>query len=219
MELSCRAGRTSVHLLAYLHDESDPDLRAEVSRSRASRERRAEVMVERIGRDHDLVWDDVRRHVTPGATVGRPHIADALVGKGLFRSRDEVFATVLADGSPYYVAHYAPDVVDAVRLVRRAGGVPVMAHPRAAARGRVVPDVVIEEMAAAGLAGLEVHHRDHDAAARRHLLDLAGALGLLVTGSSDWHGSGKANRLGECTTDPHVLAAIEAQASGTAVVR
>jgi predicted metal-dependent phosphoesterase TrpH len=97
--------------------------------------------------------------------------------------------------------------------------VPVIAHPRSGTRGRAVSDALVEELAAAGLAGLEVHHRDHDADAVRHLADLARSLGLLVTGSSDYHGDGKLNRLGEHTTSPDVLEAIESLATGTAVVR
>ncbi|HEX3004238.1 MAG TPA: phosphatase, partial [Angustibacter sp.] len=99
-----------------------------------------------------------------------------------------------------------------------AGGVPVMAHPLARRRGRVVDDAVIEQMADAGLAGLEVYHRDHDHAEREHLLALARRLDLLVTGSSDYHGAGKPNRLGENTTDDEVLAEIERRATGSAVV-
>ena len=103
-------------------------------------------------------------------------------------------------------------------MVRAAGGVPVIAHPWSRTRGRVVGDSLVEEMAAAGLAGLEVHHRDHDADAVRHLPALARSLDLLVTGSSDYHGDGKLNRLGEFTTSPEVLEAIESLGSGTAVV-
>ena len=114
--------------------------------------------------------------------------------------------------------HYAPDPVDAVRLVVEAGGVAVHAHPFGRGRGAGVGDAVIEEMAAAGLGGLEVDHRDHDDAARAHGRELAERLGLLVTGSSDYHGAGKENRLGENTTAPEVLAEIEARSSGTVPV-
>jgi hypothetical protein len=97
--------------------------------------------------------------------------------------------------------------------------VPVFAHPFAHRRGRTVGVDVIEAMTRAGLAGLEVDHRDHDDAARARLREIAAALGLVVTGSSDYHGDGKPNRLGENTTDPDVLAEILAQGRGTAVVR
>ena len=144
-----------------------------------------------------------------GTTIGRPHIADALVAAGLSPDRSAAFATILATDTPYYVPHYAPDAVAAVRGIRAAGGVPVFAHPGADGRGRVVSDAVIEEMTAAGLAGLEVFHRDHDERQRARLEDLARTLGLFVTGSSDYHGAGKPNRLGENTTARTVLEQIE----------
>jgi predicted metal-dependent phosphoesterase TrpH len=218
MEISCGSRGVSVHLLSYLHDPDDPGLAAEVDEARDSRHHRAERIVELLSRDVDVSWADVEEQVAEGATIGRPHIADALVARGVVRDREEAFATLLSSRGPYYVRHYAPDPVLAVRLVVAAGGVPVMAHPMARRRGRVVADEVIEEMADAGLAGLEVFHRDHDHDEREHLLALARRLDLLVTGSSDYHGAGKPNRLGENTTDDEVLAEIERRATGTAVV-
>jgi predicted metal-dependent phosphoesterase TrpH len=166
-----------------------------------------------------LHWDDVLEHIDAGATIGRPHIADALVAKGIVPSREIAFRDYLYVGSPYYASHYAPDPVRAVRLVGEAGGVAVMAHPFASKRGRVVEDSLIEAMAAAGMAGLEVHHRDHDPEQVRHGLDLAASLNLFVTGSSDYHGAGKPNLLGENTTDPLVLQQIEDLATGVEVLR
>ena len=219
VEVSCQADGVSVHLLGYLHDPAAPGLAAELHRARESRRTRARRIVDKLSAAVPLTFEEVLAGVPTGATLGRPHIADALVAKGVVATRDEAFATWLHAGSPYYAVHYAPDAVRAVRLVRAAGGVPVMAHPFAARRGYLVDDEVIEEMADAGLAGLEVHHPDHDAPARRHGLALAARLGLLVTGASDYHGAGKPNRLGECVTDPAVLAVIEEQGTGTAVVR
>jgi predicted metal-dependent phosphoesterase TrpH len=219
MEISCQHENISIHLLCYLQDPAAPGLLKEVNRSRESRETRAQRIVDLLACDLPLHWDDVLEQTTPGATIGRPHIADALVAKGIVPSRDVAFADYLYAGSPYYASHYAPDPVRAVRLVREAGGVAVMAHPFASQRGRVVEDAVIEAMAAAGLAGLEVHHRDHDGAEIRHGLDLAASLGLMVTGSSDYHGVGKSNQLGENTTDPVVLEQIEALATGLDVLR
>jgi predicted metal-dependent phosphoesterase TrpH len=164
-------------------------------------------------------WDDVLVQVEPGATIGRPHIAAALVDKHIVTSIQSAFDSYLKDGSPYFVAHYAPDPVTAVRLVGEAGGVAVMAHPFAAGRGPVVDDAVIEAMAAAGMAGLEVHHPDHSADEVRHGTELASALGLFVTGSSDYHGDRKVNRLADRTTDPVVLQQIEDLASGVQVLR
>ncbi|MBO0608512.1 PHP domain-containing protein [Myceligenerans salitolerans] len=200
-----------VHVLAYLHDPGHPGLLAELRRTRESRATRAERMVGLLAEDYPITWEDVLAQTEPGTTIGRPHLADALVAAGAVVDRDEAFATMLHTGSPYYAPHYAPDAVEVVRLVRDAGGVPVFAHPGADRRGRIVPDETIADLAGAGLAGLEVHHRDHDARARHRLVVLADALGLLVTGSSDYHGRGKANRIGENTTTPQVLAEIERQ--------
>ncbi len=220
IEVSCARGWQSIHLLAYLPDPTHPDLTAELEHARSSRDTRLDRMVARMAADGiPVTVESVRAEVEPGATAGRPHIADALVRAGVVAHRDEAFATVLGNDSPYYVSHYAPDPVRAVEVVRAAGGAAVVAHAWSATRGRVVADRVIEEMVGAGLTGLEVHHRDHTPEAVRHLTDLATALGLVVTGSSDYHGEGKLNRLGEFTTDPDVLAAIEDVASGVPVVR
>lgn len=210
-EISCRADGISVHLLSYLHDPEHPGLLAVAERTRAARLTRARDIVERLAEDFELSWADVEAQTVPGTTVGRPHIADALAARGHVVDRSAAFASLLATGSPYYLPHYAPDAVEAVRLVRQAGGVPVMAHPGALSRGRIVTDEVIERMADAGLAGLEVHHRDHDEAQFRRLAHLAASAGLLVTGSSDYHGGGKPNLLGEHTTTADVLEAIEDQ--------
>ena len=219
IEVSCQHGGISIHLLGYLQNPSAPGLVEEQERSRESRETRAQRIVERLSQDFDLHWDDVLKQVGPGATVGRPHIADAMVEKRIVADRGEAFARYLYTGSPYYLPHYAPDPVTAVRLVTQAGGVAVMAHPFASGRGFVVKDAVIEDMAAEGMAGLEVYHRDHTGAEVQHGLDLAVSLGLFVTGSSDYHGKGKPNLLGENTTDPIVLQQIEAMASGVEVLR
>lgn len=210
-EISCTAGGVSVHLLSYLHDPADAALAAGFADSRRHRTSRAEAMVARLAHDLPITWQDVLAEAAPGATIGRPHIADALVRLGLVADRGEAFAGVLRTDSPYYVRYRAPAAVDAVVAVRAAGGVPIMAHPRASVRGRVVSDAVICEMIEAGLAGLEVDHRDHTAAERDELAALAARHGLLRTGASDYHGAGKPNRLGENTTSPEVLAAIVEQ--------
>ena len=149
IEVSCQHEGISIHLLGYLHDPTSPGLLSELDRSRESRETRAQRIVDLLSRDLPLSWDEVLEQIKPGATVGRPHIADAMVAKGIVASRDLAFADYLYDGSPYFVAHYAPDPVKAVRLLWEAGGVAVMAHPFASSRGSVVDDTVIEAMAAA----------------------------------------------------------------------
>ncbi|GAA1851720.1 PHP domain-containing protein [Myceligenerans crystallogenes] len=215
MEISARAlvgeRHVSVHILSYLHDPAHAGLRVELDRTREARETRAEKMVELLAEDYPITWDDVLAQTEPGTTIGRPHLADALVAAGVVTDRDEAFATMLHPGTRYYVRHYAPEALEVVRLVRDAGGVPVFAHPGADGRGRIVPDATIAELAGAGLAGLEVDHRDHDEDARRRLAGLAAEHGLLVTGSSDYHGRGKVNLIGECTTTPESLAEIERQ--------
>lgn len=215
VEISCKVRDISVHLLSYLHDPTDADLHAELALTRDDRVGRARRMVQRIAADYPLTWDDVVEHVTEGASVGRPHIADAMIALGLVESRDQAFETTLHRSSPYYVGHYAPQAVDAVRLVRAAGGVPVMAHPRAGRRGRVVTDEDVAGLAAAGLLGVEADHPDHTPGERDAVRRLAGELGLLVTGSSDYHGPARPNRLGSFTTDPQVYRAIVAAGRGS----
>jgi len=213
-ELSCTASGISVHLLSFLHDPEDPDLRRESARARESRDNRAREMVRRISADYSITWADVQAQAGPNATIGRPHIADALADKGYVPDRSAAFERILAAGGPYYVSYYAQDVIQAVRRVRAAGGVPILAHPRARARGRVISDDVIAAMTEAGLAGLEVDHRDHTDSDRAQLRALAHDLDLLITGASDYHGAGKVNELGENTTDPEVLEQIQAQGMG-----
>ncbi|PFG33867.1 PHP domain-containing protein [Sanguibacter antarcticus] len=217
-EISARADGVSVHLLSYLHDPEHPALLEQNDRVRTARTERARTIVSRLGRDFAITWADVLDQTELGTTIGRPHIADALVAAGYVVDRSAAFASMLHAGSEYYVPHYAPDAIDAIRAVRAAGGVAVFAHPGAEQRGRVVADAVIEEMAAAGLVGLEVRHRDNGPEQQRRLSEIAVSLGLLVTGSSDYHGAGKPNRLGENTTTPEVLDAIE-ELGRIAVVR
>jgi predicted metal-dependent phosphoesterase TrpH len=217
-EVSARASGISIHLLSYLQDPTHPALTVELDRTRDARLNRARQIVELLAVDVPISWDDVLEQARDAVVVGRPHIADALVARGVVPDRDAAFVHLLASAGPYHVPHYAPDGPDAVRAIRAAGGVPVFAHPGADARGRIVPDRVFDRLAAAGLGGIEVDHRDHSPAQRARLRGIAERLGLLVTGSSDYHGDGKANRLGENLTAPGVLAAIEDQGT-TEVVR
>lgn len=219
MEVSCSSDGISVHMLSYLHDPSDPGLLAEVDKARDSRLQRARRIVDKLATDYPITWDDVESRISTGTAVGRPHIADTLIAAGVVADRTEAFAHILHPRGPYYATHYAVDALRAVRLVRAAGGVPVMAHPMAHTRGRVIGEDVLEEMIDAGLAGLEIDHRDNAESARKRLRQIAAAHDLIVTGSSDYHGSGKDNVLGENMTTPAALAAIEAAGSGTGVVR
>lgn len=220
MEISCRTEQgISVHLLSYLHDPTHEGLLEEITKARDARLTRAERMVTLLSEDYPLTWDDVIHHVAPGATLGRPHIADALVAAGVVADRSEAFTSILTSHSRYFVQHYAPEPALAVELVCAAGGVPVFAHPVASSRGRVVGEQTYRDMIDAGLAGVEVDHRDNSDEGRKFLRGLAARNGLLMTGSSDYHGEGKPNRLGENLTTPEAFARIEELGTGSAVVR
>jgi len=220
-ELSCRwygvRPAIPLHLLAYLFDPAEPRLAAGLTRLREDREHRAERIVGLLRSDGvDISWPEVQRYAA-GGSVGRPHIAQALIRAGLVRTTDEAFTSRWL-GSRYFVPKADLDVFEAVRAVRDAGGVPVFAHPRATKRGRVVPDRLIEELAAAGLAGLEADHEDHTPRQRVEVRALAESLGLVVTGSSDFHGTHKTVRLGAFQTAPEAYEKIIAAASGVPVL-
>jgi len=215
MELSAKHVWRSVHVLAYLFDPADAALRAETDRIRDDRVGRAERIVRNIGRDYELSWDDVLEQTTMDATVGRPHIADALIARGIVRDRTEAFDDILHPREGYYEPHYAPDPLTAVRLITRAGGVAVIAHPVTAGRDRMLPLNMIEQLIAAGLGGFEIDHRENTAAGKRALREIAARHDLIVTGSSDYHGAGKPNRPGENTTSDEMVARIIERATGT----
>ena len=208
-EMSCASSGISVHLLAYLFDPASPSLVDNFRRTREDRETRAARMVENLSADYPITLDDVLAFAPEGGPVGRPHIADALVAAGAFPDRSAAFVKALHPSGPYYVHHWALDPVEACRLVRAAGGVPVAAHPRAASRQRrLVPDETFAQMAEAGLAALEMNHRDQDPEQREQVRLLAQRLGLGLSGASDYHGTGKPNRLGENLMPPELLEQI-----------
>jgi 3',5'-nucleoside bisphosphate phosphatase len=199
MELSCKLGGRSLHLLAYLFDADHPDLAAELRRIRDDRVLRAQAMVSRLAElGVDITWDQVAAIAGP-AVVGRPHIARAMVAAGAIASPREAFTRDwIGDGGWAYVGRYALDPIHAIALVRAAGGVAVLAHPRAGQEYRV-SDKEIGRLAAVGLAGVEVFHPDQTDAERAGLLALAHDLGLVATGGSDDHGSLTDHRIG-CET-------------------
>ncbi|MFJ6952784.1 PHP domain-containing protein [Micromonospora aurantiaca (nom. illeg.)] len=220
-EISCRwfgaEPAIPLHLLAYLFDPAEPHLAAELARVRRAREERGERIVRLLQADGIPVsWTEILVGAG-GGTVGRPHIAQALIRAGLVTTTTEAFGPDWL-GERYRLPKDDIEVFQAVALVRAAGGVPVFAHPRASRRGRIVPDELIADLAAAGLAGLEADHEDHDPVERSHVRGLAADLGLLVTGSSDFHGTHKTVRLGAHTTDPEAYERIVAQARGVTPV-
>jgi predicted metal-dependent phosphoesterase TrpH len=216
-ELSCRwygvAPPIPLHLLAYLFDPAHAQLAAEMARVREARERRAQRIVGALRADGiDITWDEVLRYAG-GASVGRPHIAQALIRRGLVATTAEAFRPEWL-GERYRLPKEDTDVFTALRLVRDAGGVPVFAHPRATRRGRIVPDELIVALAAEGLFGLEADHSDHTPEERDHVRRLATRLGLAVTGSSDFHGTHKTVALGAFLTAPDVYARLIEAAAG-----
>ncbi|MFD0169712.1 PHP domain-containing protein [Streptomyces decoyicus] len=214
-ELSCRIDGVSLHMLAYLFDPEEPELARERELVRDDRVPRAQGMVAKLRElGVPITWEQVARIAGDGA-VGRPHIATALVDLGLIDTVSDAFTSEwLANDGRAYVQKHELDPFDAIRLVKAAGGVTVFAHPLAVKRGSCVPESAIAELAAAGLDGIEVDHMDHDAPTRARLRGLAADLGLLTTGSSDYHGSRKTCRLGEYTTDPEIYGEIVRRATG-----
>jgi len=199
MELSCLLDGSSLHMLAYLFDPRDQALSAETELIRDDRIHRARAMVARLQElGAPVTWEKVTT-IADGAVVGRPHIARAMAEAGVVATPADAFTSDwIADGGRAHVGRYAPDPERAIALVRAAGGVPVLAHPRSP--GYEIGDEVIARLAAAGLAGLEVFHRDHDDSERSRLAALASALGLAATGGSDDHGSFNDAGLGAETT-------------------
>jgi predicted metal-dependent phosphoesterase TrpH len=217
-EISCVRDGIALHLLAYLFDPAEPAFAAAREELRDSRVGRAERMVALLRDDGVAVtWEQVQ--ALAGGTVGRPHVAQALLAAGAVGSVDEAFsARWLGAGGRYFVGKRELDAVEAVRAVKAAGGAAVFAHPAASRRGRVVRDDVFAVLAEAGLDGLEVDHVDHDDSERAHLRGLAADLGLLVTGSSDFHGTNKTNRLGAHTTGEAAFEALVDRTFGVAVL-
>jgi predicted metal-dependent phosphoesterase TrpH len=222
-EFSCiapdgRGGRVSMHLLGYLFDPASEAIIAEQVRLRDERRSRLHVMAQRMAADGFPVDPDaLLEGLPPDVPAGRPHLARALVSAGVADSINAAFQRFLHSGSPYYIGRADTDVGAAVRMVRAAGGVPVLAHAAARGRGPVVDHAVIAELVAEGLAGVEVNHPDHTADDRAELSDLAAELNLLVTGSSDYHGTNKTVSLGQETTDPQALERIEELAARSSV--
>jgi 3',5'-nucleoside bisphosphate phosphatase len=214
-EFSCRfvpeqGRRISLHLLAYLFDPDHPGLRAERARLRETRLHRARQMVDNMTADGvPITWEQVER-IAAGGPVGRPHLGRALVAANVVPDVETAFRELLSSRQPYYVPKADTDVFTAIGLVRAAGGLPVFAHPLARRRGPVVDDDVVAQMTEAGLVGLEVDHPDQDEHDRAHAAGLARDLGLIGTGSSDYHGTNKPTPIAVCTTSPQAYDALVA---------
>ena len=218
-----RFGRTiriSVHLLAYLPDPDHKALEIVLGDTVATREARGRAIVEKLAEQIPITWEMVLDHLGKGATIGRPAIADTLVTMGLVADRSAAFDYYLSTDGPFYVSHSTVSTLEAIGLIRQAGGVPVIAHPLKGVGPDTDPEDLpvdhFEEMIAAGLQGVEVYHRDVPETARKWLHELAAKHDLIITGSSDYHGvSGKPNQLGENTTSQEMLDRIVALGTGT----
>jgi 3',5'-nucleoside bisphosphate phosphatase len=220
IEISTTFDGAGVHLLGYLLDPAFPPLAAELALVIQGREGRLSTMIERLNLSGvDITEQDVRRQVGTAPAIGRPHIADVLVAKGVVADRSEAFTTWLSYGRPGHVQRYATPTVTMVELVTASGGAAVIAHPWGRGTRRVIHTDTLEQLAAAGLVGLEVDHQDHSSTDRRSLRALARGLGLVVTGSSDFHGAGKVDHdLGCNLTDPAEYERLLAAAAANAAV-
>ena len=209
----------SVHMLGLLFDGEDKSMQNMLAESRDTRIPRMRKMIDLLAADGiNISIEDVMAAIPVGATLGRPHLADALVRNRVVATRDEAFLELLHNDSKYYVTHAAPTPEDAIRQINQAGGVAVIAHPFASRRGEVISADTFAHLVSAGLHGIEVNHRDHSQAEREQLAQIADQLGLVQTGSSDYHGNGKLNELGENLTDPEQWARLESLASARRVV-
>lgn len=219
MELSCRQDGHSVHILAYLFDPENADLAAETQAIRESRVSRAREMVSRLeALGAPVTWEQITQIASSGV-VGRPHIARALAAAGVVPTPADAFTPEwIGPGGRAYVPRYAPEPSRAIALVRAAGGVTVLAHPRGAGRGWQIPDDVIAGMAAAGLAGIEVNHPQQDEPNRVRLRALADGLGLIPSGGSDDHGELTGFRIGTETAPPGSYRRLAELATGAAPV-
>ena len=219
-EISCQTtDGISVHILGLLFDPSNSELMNALEKTRENRHGRMEKIIARINEAGiDITMNDVLEQLSDGATLGRPHLADALVKKGVVGSRDEAFTQMLHNNSKYYVSHYSPTPEAAIALIKAAGGVSVIAHPMASHRGRTISLETFGSLIDSGLDGIEVDHRDHSPDEKQQLIALANGSNLVMTGASDYHGNGKLNSLGEYTTNPEQWEKLEARADARRVI-
>ena len=219
-EISCLTNDgISVHMLGMLFDPNHKEMQTVLEETRDGRLPRMRKMIEKMRAEGmDISIEDVEKAMPVGATMGRPHLADALVAKKIVKSRDEAFVELLHNDSRFYVSHAAPTPVEAIALIRRAGGVAVIAHPFASHRGQILKADDFADLLAAGLNGIEVDHRDQNPDERAMLRVIARELDLVVTGSSDYHGTGKMNLLAENHTSREQWQKLESQADARRVV-
>ncbi|MFT4186679.1 MAG: PHP domain-containing protein [Micrococcaceae bacterium] len=215
IEVTCKHVGKTMHILAYLPDPKNKYLVETFATQRDFRETRAKKIIKRLAKDYDITWEDlIKKFPDTSMTIGRPHIADTLVKLGYFKDRTEVFGTVLQHDSPYVIHQKKISAEAALNMVRDAGGVSVVAHPMGSNRNAyTIAD--IEELVPFGLHGVEVYHREHSQTHQEKLKKFAEKHNLIITGSSDYHGTGKANKLAENTTSLTAVKKIIELGNGT----
>lgn len=183
IEINAEDRGLDVHVLGYYLDPDSAELQQALVGLRQARLRRVDEMVERLASLGVPVQRERIMHYAGGDSVGRPHVARALVEAGHVRDLQDAFDRFLATGKPGYVPRRNLSPHEAIRLIRAAGGVAVLAHP-----GLIGDETMIEELVPVGLQGLEVHYPQHPPMLREHYTALADRLGLVITGGSDYHG-------------------------------
>lgn len=196
IEFSAEYGDASLHILGYWLDPDDEAVNAELDRLTATRLRRGELIVEKLRElGFDVSFERVRE-IAGGQSIARPHIAQAMVEAGIVATERQAFERYISDDGLAYVPKHALEPMEALRLIRGAGGVCVLAHPGMWKGSGSVPDELIERMAEGGMVGLEVWHPDHDDEMRARYEALANRLALIATSSSDCHGARYDYRMG-----------------------
>lgn len=195
LEMSAKFDGASVHLLGYGCDPRNADIKAELARIRAGRTERLPRMVEKLQEAGiDITIDEVYEHAGDASAVGRPHVADILVKKGVVPDRTAAFNSWIGVGQPGYAERYACPLEEAIDLIHGARGVAIIAHPWSRDSRQVLTSEVLEQLVHEHhLDGIEVEHQDHDEDTRELLFEMGARLGLIRTGSSDYHGTGKVN--------------------------
>jgi predicted metal-dependent phosphoesterase TrpH len=205
-ELSTDWEKREIHVLAYMLDHRDPAVNALVDKFREGRLGRAQKILAKLDALGVQIELGQVAAIAGDAAIGRPHIARAMVESGQVATVQEAFDKYLASAKPAYVEYESATPFQAVEMIRRVGGVPVLAHPREVAR--IIPDLV-----KVGLVGIEVYYAEYDEDSRRELSEIARQYGLIKTGGSDFHGlnrMGHMSALGEANVPIEVVAKLKA---------
>jgi len=200
VEITCEKNNTEIHMLGYFIDPTSIPLAELLKTLRASRIKRIHTMVERLKREGVEISPDAVFELASKGTVGRLHLATALYNKGLVSSTKEAFQRYIGDDAPCSVRRFNVSPQEAIGAILRSGGVPVYAHPKVMGHDEFIP-----EFMKAGLRGIEVFHTDHPNSTSHRYSTLAQKYGLLITGGSDCHGSGKGKKLMGGVTVPYSL--------------